>query len=65
MRRLIQDSGMRFWPVVLASAAVGLLSASVVLVFRWTIEVPQTLFLPAGQIGNYDSMFKFLTTLRF
>ena len=34
----------------------GLVAATAVLLFRWTIEHGQGLFLPGGQFGNYESL---------
>lgn len=34
----------------------GLLTALVVLAFRWTIESGQALFLPEGRVGDYESL---------
>jgi CIC family chloride channel protein len=51
-----EPSGMRFWPVVLVAAVVGLLAAAVGLAFRWLIETSQGLFLPGHGIGNYEGL---------
>ena len=41
----------------------GLLTALVVLGFRWTIESGQALFLPEGRIGDYESLAPWLRFL--
>jgi H+/Cl- antiporter ClcA len=42
--------------VVPAAAIVGLLAATVVLTFRWVIDLGQATFLPAGQVGDYEAL---------
>lgn len=42
--------------LTLLGGLCGLLAASAALVFRWTIEDGQRLFLPGGVIGNYENL---------
>ncbi len=42
--------------VVPAAAVVGLLAATIVLVFRWLVDVGQAQLLPGGQAGNYEAL---------
>jgi len=37
-------------------ALTGLAAGAVVLCFRWLVEWSQSLFLPGGQLGNYESL---------
>ncbi len=47
---------VRLWPMIPMAIAAGTLAAILVLGFRWLIESGQQLFLPDGQIGNYESL---------
>ena len=46
----------RLLTLTLSAALTGALAAGSVLLFRWVIEYGQSLFLPGGQIGNYEAL---------
>lgn len=46
----------RLLTMTLSAALTGALAAGSVLLFRWVIEYGQSLFLPGGQIGDYEAL---------
>jgi len=47
---------VRLWPMIPMATTVGVLAATLVLGFRWLIETGQQLFLPSGNLGDYESL---------